>query len=44
MIREGEAAPPFTARADDGERVSLSEWLGRGPLVLYFYSADFTPG
>ncbi len=44
MIREGETAPPFTATTDDGKRTSLAEWLGRGPLVLYFYPADFTPG
>ncbi len=44
MIREGEAAPAFTAVTDDGKRISLAEFLGRGPLVLYFYSADFTPG
>ncbi len=44
MIREGESAPPFAGTTDDGKRVSLAEFLGRGPLVLYFYPADFTPG
>ncbi len=44
MIREGEAAPQFTATTDEGKRISLSDLLAEGPLVLYFYPADFTPG
>jgi peroxiredoxin Q/BCP len=28
----------------DGESVSLSGLLRTGPLLLYFYPADFTPG
>jgi peroxiredoxin len=40
MIGEGEQAPAFRATIQDG----LSDWLGRGPLVLYFYPKDFTPG
>ena len=44
MIREGQPAPPFTATTDDGESISLADLLARGPLVLYFYPADFTPG
>lgn len=44
MIAEGEPAPAFEATIQDGSRVSLGDWLGRGPLVLYFYPKDFTPG
>jgi len=44
MIGEGENAPDFQATIQDGSQVSLSDWLGRGPLVLYFYPKDFTPG
>ena len=44
MLRKGDKAPDFSAVADDGEQVSLSGFLEQGPLVLYFYPADFTPG
>lgn len=44
MIGEGEKAPDFEATIQDGSVVSRSEWLERGPLVLYFYPKDFTPG
>ncbi len=44
MIGKGEEAPEFTGITDDGQRIALSEWLSQGPLVLYFYPADFTPG
>lgn len=44
MIREGDDAPGFTATTDKGKQVSLADFLGQGPLVLYFYPADFTPG
>jgi len=42
MLREGELAPDFELEADDGARVSLDELLAHGPLILYFYPADFT--
>jgi peroxiredoxin Q/BCP len=44
MIREGKAAPDFTGTTDEGEQLTLGDCLKRGPLVLYFYPADFTPG
>ena len=43
MVSEGEQAPDFTATADAGERVSLSDFRGK-PVVLYFYPRDDTPG
>jgi thioredoxin-dependent peroxiredoxin len=42
-IEEGESAPDFTLRADDGKDVSLSSLRGK-PVVLYFYPKDDTPG
>ena len=36
-LRIGERAPDFTLPNQRGERVSLSERLSRGPLVLNFY-------
>jgi len=44
MIGEGKSAPAFEATLQDGSRVRLSDWLRSGPLVLYFYPKDFTPG
>jgi peroxiredoxin Q/BCP len=43
----GSKAPDFTAQASLGGRVftfSLAGALRRGPVVLYFYPAAFTPG
>ncbi len=42
-IQEGDTAPDFTLKADDGRDVRLSDLRGK-PVVLYFYPADDTPG
>lgn len=39
----GDKAPDFTAEADNGETVSLSDFLG-SKVILYFYPKDSTPG
>lgn len=44
MIAEGDRAPGFTAKTDAGEEVTLAGFLERGPLVMFFYPKDFTPG
>ncbi|MDJ0907835.1 MAG: peroxiredoxin [Woeseiaceae bacterium] len=44
MIEPGSAAPDFTAELSSGGAVSLGDLLADGPLILYFYPADFTPG
>ncbi|MDX1480470.1 MAG: peroxiredoxin [Woeseiaceae bacterium] len=44
MLASGSNAPAFELPGDDGESHSLQALLGNGPLVLYFYPADFTPG
>ncbi|MGH7241801.1 MAG: peroxiredoxin [Phycisphaerales bacterium] len=43
MLNIGDPAPDFTLNDDSGESVSLSSLLASGPVVLYFYPADFTP-
>lgn len=43
MLKEGDTAPDFSLEADDGSMVSLDDLLSAGPLILYFYPADFTP-
>lgn len=43
----GASAPDFVTQASKGGRVftfSLAEALKKGPVVLYFYPAAFTPG
>jgi len=42
-IEEGAKAPAFTATADDGTKVNLSDLKG-SPVVIYFYPKDDTPG
>ena len=40
----GDRAPDFALPSQTGEPVSLSDLLAKGPLVLYFYPKDETPG
>jgi peroxiredoxin Q/BCP len=42
-LKEGDPAPDFTAAANGGGTVSLSDFKGRN-VVLYFYPRDDTPG
>ena len=44
MLEPGTRAPEFSLPDQDGSEVSLSSLLSDGPLILYFYPADFTPG
>ena len=44
MLTPGVRAPDFTLRDHAGREQSLRALLARGPLILYFYPADFTPG
>lgn len=43
MLKEGDKAPSFSVTADDGKKVSLSDFRGQH-LVLYFYPKANTPG
>lgn len=43
MLELGIKAPNFTLLNQNGEQVSLSDFLGR-KVVLYFYPRDNTPG
>ncbi len=44
MLDVGDKTPDFVLNQDTGESVSLDELLTDGPLILFFYPADFTPG
>lgn len=42
-LQEGTKAPDFTAKDQDGNTVSLSDFRGKD-IILYFYPKDDTPG
>ena len=44
MLKAGTKAPDFELPDETGSSVKLSTLLQDGPLILYFYPADFTPG
>ncbi|MBT5221067.1 MAG: peroxiredoxin [Woeseia sp.] len=44
MLKAGNVAPEFILPDENGNEVSLVELLQDGPVILYFYPADFTPG
>lgn len=43
-LQEGQAAPEFSAKDDQGNTVSLADFKGKKNVVLYFYPKDDTPG
>ncbi|HCU25645.1 MAG TPA: peroxiredoxin [Deltaproteobacteria bacterium] len=43
-LEEGQAAPDFTAKDDQGNTVRLQDFRGKKNVVLYFYPKDDTPG
>ena len=44
MLANGQKAPDFELPDQDGRKHTLKSLLKDGPLILYFYPADFTPG
>jgi len=43
MLKEGDKAPDFRVKDDQGREISLSDYRGKN-LVLYFYPKANTPG
>ena len=43
-VEVGDRAPDFSLPSHSGEQVRLSELWQRGPVVLYLYPKDETPG
>jgi peroxiredoxin Q/BCP len=43
-VEVGDPAPDFTLPSQSGDQVRLSDVWQRGPVVLYFYPKDETPG
>jgi peroxiredoxin Q/BCP len=44
MLKVGSKAPDFELSDQNGELIRLVDLVSLGPLMLYFYPADFTPG
>lgn len=42
-LKEGDKAPDFTAKDQNGKTVSLADFKGK-TVILYFYPKDDTPG
>jgi len=42
-LEVGSRAPDFSATTHDGNRICLSDYLGRHGLVVFFYPKDGTP-
>jgi len=43
VLKKGDWAPDFSLPDESGQQVTLASLLAQGPLILYFYPADFTP-
>ena len=44
MVKEGNKAPDFSGKNQDGKPVRLSSFRSKKNVVLYFYPKDMTPG
>lgn len=44
MINIGQVVPNFNAQTEENQHFNLQEYLKQGPVVLYFYPKDDTPG
>jgi peroxiredoxin Q/BCP len=44
MLEPGATMPTFTLADGEGAEITSAELLGPGPLVLFFYPADDSPG
>jgi len=44
LLKVGDKAPSFSLPTHQGQKVSLSDFLGKQPVILIFYPGDMTPG
>jgi peroxiredoxin Q/BCP len=44
LLDVGERAPSFSLPDQDGRPVRFDDLLGKGPIVLFFYPKDMSPG
>ena len=43
-LKTGDLVPEFTLKDQDGETFSISEYLGKHNILIYFYPKDESPG
>jgi len=43
-VKVGDRAPDFELPTDSGEKIRLSDFIGKKTVVLYFYPKDFSSG
>ena len=43
-MKVGDRAPDFTLEAHDGTKITLSNFLGKKNVIIFFYPKDDTPG
>jgi peroxiredoxin Q/BCP len=43
-LKQGDAAPVFEAKDDQGKAWKSADHIGKKYVVIYFYPGDFTPG
>jgi hypothetical protein len=43
-LEVGEKAPTFELQSTTGEKIKLKDYLGKKPVVLFFYIGAFTKG
>jgi peroxiredoxin Q/BCP len=44
MLREGDQAPDFTLKNDEGQILRMGDFLGKKTMILFFYPKANTPG
>ena len=44
LVKIGNKAPAFTLKNQEGEKVRLSDFVGKKNVVIYFYPKAMTPG
>jgi peroxiredoxin Q/BCP len=44
MVDVGDTAPDFSLPSTDGSVISLAQFRGKQPVILYWYPKDDTPG
>jgi len=43
-LKTGDSAPEFNLPDQTGKNISLKDYRGKKPVLLYFYPKDDTPG
>ena len=43
-LNEGDPAPHFSGVDQNGDHFESKDYIGKQPLIVYFYPKDFTPG